>query len=174
MELCDSLSKPKRKNGTTLHKISISCSLLLHTCDSYLTCLCVMLASLRKGSPFIHTKVFKPHCREPSSTTMQNWSHLLALAPGEFVFSRHFASYFFSISSLFGISFPLKKLVSKSDKIAHLTQNWTHRTSNQQNWSILHPARRLHSHLDSLRSTTIQPCTRFAGIPEASSLSAFS
>ena len=98
---------------------------------------------------------------------MQNCSHLLALAPGEFVFSRHFTSYFFSISSLFGISFPLKKLVSKSDKIAHLTQNWTHRTSNQQNWSILHPARRLHSHLDSLRSTTIQPCTRFAGIPEA-------
>ena len=61
-----------------------------------------------------------------------------------------------------------RSLVSNSDKIAHLTHNWKHRTSNQQNWSILHPTGRLHSHLDSLRSTTIQPCTRFAGIPEAS------
>ena len=52
----------------------------------------------------IHTS--KPYCREPSSTTLQNWSHLLALVPGEFVFSRHVASYFFSISSLFGMSFP--------------------------------------------------------------------
>ena len=68
----------------------------------------------------------------------------------------------------------IRSLVSKSDKIAHLTHNWKHRTSNQQNWSILHPAGRLHSHLDSLRSTTIQPCTRFASIPEASYHSAFS
>ena len=67
-----------------------------------------------------------------------------------------------------------RSLVSNSDKIAHLTHNWKHRTSNQQNWSILHPAGRLHSHLDSLRSTTIQPCTRFAGSPEASYPSAFS
>ena len=67
-----------------------------------------------------------------------------------------------------------RSLVSNSDKIAHLTHNWKHRTSNQQNWSILHPAGRLHSHLDSLRSTTIQPCTWFAGIPEAPYHSAFS
>ena len=43
-----------------------------------------------------------------------------------------------------------------------------------QKWSILIPAGRLQLALKSPRSTTIQPCTRFAGIPEASSLSAFS
>jgi len=45
---------------------------------------------------------------------------------------------------------------------------------NQQNWPILHPAGRFHFHFDSLRSTTIQPCTWFAGIPEAPYHSAFS
>ena len=35
-----------------------SCSLAPHTCDSCLTCLCAMLASLRKGSPFMHTKKY--------------------------------------------------------------------------------------------------------------------
>ena len=85
------------------HKILHDLSFFFHTCDSCSSCIFVMLASLRKSSPFIHTK---PYCRKPSPTTMQNWSHLLALAPGESVFSRHFASYFFSISSLFGMSFP--------------------------------------------------------------------
>ena len=51
---------------------------------------------------------------------------------------------------------------------------WLHWYDRNKIWCILHPAGRQHSHLDSLRSTTIQPCTRFAGIPEASSHSAFS
>ena len=58
--------------------------------------------------------------------------------------------------------------------IAHLTHNRKHRSSNQQKLSILHPAGRFHLHLYSLRPTTIQPCTRFAGIPEAPYHSAFS
>ena len=64
----------------------------------------------------IHTS--KPYCCEPSSTTLQNWSHLLALAPGEFVFSRHFASYFFSISSLFRDVFSIKNRV-RADALQH-------------------------------------------------------
>ena len=45
-----------------------SCYLTFHTCDSCLLCLCVMLASLRKGSPSVHTK---PYCRKSSSTTIE-------------------------------------------------------------------------------------------------------
>ena len=38
------------EKSTFLHNLSF----FTQTCDSCLICLCVMLASLRKGSPFIH------------------------------------------------------------------------------------------------------------------------
>ena len=67
-------------------------------------------------------------------------------------------------------------LGSKSENFAHLSQdrkNSSH-ISNQPKSSILHPAGRFQLHFNSVRSNMVQPCTRFAGIPEASSLSAFS
>lgn len=43
---------PKKRFDTCLHNLSF----FTQTCDSCLICLCVMLASLRTGSPFIHRK----------------------------------------------------------------------------------------------------------------------
>ena len=85
----------------------------------------------------------------------------------------------------------IRSPVQKSEKqIAHLSRNWKYiahlivnylkieknrsRVSKSEKMSFLHPAGRFRLHFDSLRSKTIQLCTRFAGIPEASSHTAFS
>ena len=62
----------------------------------------VMLASFKKGSP----SILRNRTAEPNSTTLQTWSHLLALAPNEFVFtdiSRPTLFDFFSFRDVFSI-----------------------------------------------------------------------
>ena len=88
------LTIPKKRFDTCLHNLSF----FTQTCDSCLICLCVMLASLRKGSPFIGTR----SDLRKNAQQLNIFCHKRPCSPGEFVFP----SLLLFHSLCFGKSFP--------------------------------------------------------------------